>query len=234
MKAIILAAGVGKRIRRFTNNPKCLIKIKNKPLIIRTLLLLKKFNLRDVVVITGYKAGKVVETIKGYHLRVRNIENNNFREGSILSLWCALEGLRGGVLIIDADLCFEEAVLRKAMESKKKNFFLIDSKTRRDSEAVMVGFKNSRAIALKRGLTGRYDTIGEWAGFLKLSDSGTKRLNKLLKKKVSCGERDIGYEFVIPELFDKVAISYEPIDGLKWVEIDFPKDVKRAEDIFVN
>lgn len=232
MKAIILAAGVGKRLKKFTSDPKCLIKIDKEPLIIRNIKLFNKFNIREIVVVAGYKAEKVIKAVEKYNLEVKFIINNDFTEGSILSLWCAAEEFEKDILIMDADLYFEEALLTKLLESKKRNFFLIDTKAKRDNEAVIVGFKDNRAVALERGLKGEYPVSGEWAGFLKLSGSASKKIKNLLKEKVSNGERKIGYEFIVPHLFDRIAISYELADGLKWVEIDFPKDVNKARHLY--
>jgi len=229
MKAIILAAGVGRRIKNFTKDPKCLIQIKKEPLIIRTIKLLEKHGIYDVLIVVGYKANKVVETVRKHHLKARFMKNKDFTEGSILSLWCARRDFRGDILIIDGDLYFEEALIEKIVNSKQKNFFLIDSKEKKDKEAVIVGFNRKKAQSLARGLKGRFPVSGEWAGFLKLAPSGTKELNKTLERKIREGERKLGYEFIIPELFKKLNISYERVDGLNWVEIDYPKDVTKAK-----
>jgi len=53
---------------------------------------------------------------------------------------------------MDADLYFEEALIEKVIKSRKNNFFLIDTKSKIDKEAVVVGFKNCMAIALAKGL----------------------------------------------------------------------------------
>lgn len=231
MRAIILAAGMGRRLRSFSSGPKCLIKINEDPLLIRSIKLLRKNNIKDITVVIGYKSGEVVNAVKKSHLRVKFKKNNDFSQGSILSLWHAREELQKEILIMDADLYFEESLLVRVAASPRSNFFLIDSTARKDGEAVIVGFINNRAVALQRGLKGAYQVCGEWAGFLKLSGCAVDRLKKLLIKKVSSGERNIGYEFIIPELFSKVRISYELIDGLKWTEIDFPKDIKMAKSL---
>lgn len=234
MKTIILAAGIGKRLRRFTKLPKCLVKIKNEPLIKRYISLLQGVKNNDIVLVVGYRASEVIKTLKKYRLRVNVIKNDNFREGSILSLWTARDKLRGNVLLMDGDMYFENGLINTVVKSKKSNFFLIDRKVKYDNEAVMVGFRNNRAVALARGLKGNYAAIGEWAGILRLSPPASKRLRKLLEKKISSGERKVGYEFIIPGLFKNIPISYELIDGLKWTEIDTPQDVNKARCLRVD
>lgn len=234
MKAVILAAGIGKRLKGFTRNPKCLIKIKDDPLIIRTIKLLRKFNFKDIVVVVGYRAQQVINELKKHRLKVEIVKNDHFAEGSIISLWKAKHEFGKDILIIDSDLYFQKELIERVTRSKKRNFFLIDTKAKQDNEAVRVGFKGNRAVALARGLNGEYGILGEWAGFLKLSSSGSKKLRQLLEEKISSGKRKIGYEFIIPHLFKKIAISYELIDDLNWIEIDYPGDVAKARNLSID
>lgn len=229
MQAIILAAGIGKRLNSFTRDPKCLIKIKDEPLIVRSMAILNGFGIDDIVVVVGYRAEKVIRVVRDSRMRANFIRNKDFEEGSILSLWRAAGEFKKDILIMDADIYFEAALVEKIVNSKKENFFLIDAQSEKDAEAVIVGFEDERAVALERGASREnFSVSGEWAGFLKLSETGAGRLKALLQKKVSAGEREIGYEFIIPELFEAIAISYELTGDSRWVEIDFPKDVEKA------
>ena len=56
MQAIILAAGMGKRLKQLTqNNTKCMVKVNGVPLINRTLNQLEQRNLSRIVIVTGYE-----------------------------------------------------------------------------------------------------------------------------------------------------------------------------------
>ena len=60
MQAVILAAGVGRRLRPLTNHiPKCLVEVNGTPIIVNTLNILTKFNLSRVVIVIGYLGDKV-------------------------------------------------------------------------------------------------------------------------------------------------------------------------------
>lgn len=233
MKAIILAAGMGKRLRNFTNKPKCLIEVGGRSLVSRCILFLIEYGVKEIVIVTGYKKKYICNEIRRLKppATVKIIYNPDFSKGSILSLWKASLELKQDTLIIDGDVYFEKGVFEKIFSSKKKDFFLLDSTVKGDKEAVMVGFRGQKAQALERGLKDRYDLCGEWAGFLKLSRATSMKLKKILAHKVFCKEEKIGYEFVIPELFKTCSISYELIDGLKWAEIDFLKDIKYAKSL---
>lgn len=227
-KAIILAAGRGKRLKRLTELPKCLLKVNGEPLIARYIAILRACGVREILIVAGYKADKVKAAVRRSVPKVTVVENPEFNKGSILSLWQARKQLAGEVMILDGDLYFEEEFIRRAVRSRKKDFFLIDRRSAQDKEAVVVGFRKGRALGLARGLTGRFAVLGEWAGVLRLSSSAASVLRRLLERLVSEKVEDAGYEFIIPLLFKRVALSYELVDDLKWVEIDFPKDFRKA------
>ena len=92
MTAIILAAGVGKRLLTASGGrPKCLVEIGGKSLLVRLIEGLAAAGVRDAVVVTGFGAeavrAAVGDEIGG--VRIRFVVNHRFREGAILSLWAA-------------------------------------------------------------------------------------------------------------------------------------------------
>src|SRR3972149_4275102 len=92
MKAIILAAGVGRRLgKRAEGIPKCLIPIGGRPLLLRTLASLGKLGITDRGVVVGHEREKierlVIQDSTGIG-RVRFRVNPDYKKGSILSLWC--------------------------------------------------------------------------------------------------------------------------------------------------
>ncbi len=65
MKAIILAAATGSRIRRLSKiKHKCLIKIGEKTLITRLVDTLREFDIKDILIITGYRSSQIKREIK--------------------------------------------------------------------------------------------------------------------------------------------------------------------------
>jgi phosphatidylglycerophosphate synthase len=71
--------------------------------------------------------------------------------------------------------------------------------------------------------------FGESVGFLKLSREAAGVLGELLEQKVQQGEVEIEHEQVYPELFQRVPVGFERMEGLAWTEIDTPEDLQRAE-----
>ena len=236
MKAIILAAGIGKRLRSVIDSPKCLLEINGKTLILRYLEVLQGVNIKEVVIVVGYKKEKVIDAVGkiSFSGRVNFIENPEYERGSILSLWKARDELNEEIVLMDGDVYFEQEVLKKLVESSFKNCLIIDTTSENRGEEVMAGVRNGKIIALERGLKGDFDIIGEWVGFLKISKNAAVYLKRILKAGIELQEYEKGYEDVLPELFKQVDFNFELVDGLSWVEIDFPEDVKKATIQHVN
>lgn len=231
MNAIVLAAGIGKRLRTFSDKPKCLLRIGAESLLSRYFRCFSEEGIDSVVVVTGYKHELVVQELDSLDFsgNIEVIHNHEFEKGSIVSLWAARAALDNDVLLMDADVYFEKGILAKASSSDKQDFFLLDTTSTNDGEAVMVGFENEAATALARGLSGNYSVLGEMVGFTRLSQNAARKMREVLAEQVHKENFDIGYEFLFPQLFHAYPISYELVDGLRWVEIDFPEDVERAQ-----
>ena len=89
ISAVFLLAGFGKRISDITNKPKCLLKINKKTLIDRSLNILKKLGIRNVVFVLGYKKQMIKKQIKKFDksFNFKFAFNNDYRSrGNLFSL----------------------------------------------------------------------------------------------------------------------------------------------------
>lgn len=233
MKAIILVAGVGNRIKDITDKPKCLLEINNKPLLVRYLNALTNLNISNVVFVVGYKKEMIEDIVNNFNFTgtIKFIENPDFLKGSILSLYKAKSELNGDIILMDGDVYFDEEILNKLVMSEADNLILIDTTSSSSGEEMMVGVKNDRVIDIKRKLVGDFDIIGEAIGFYKLSSLACETLKGILEDQINKGMDDVGYEDILPFLFQRVHFKSIIVDGLKWIEIDFKEDVYRAENL---
>jgi choline kinase len=229
MTAIILAAGVGKRLHAASGGkPKCLIPIGGRTLIERLLDGLAAAGVRDVIVVTGFGDADVRSVLGD---RVRYLVNARFREGAILSLWTAREALGGPVLIMDADVLCAPSMLARLVESPHENCFLLDASQENTGEEQMLLVRGDRVMNIVRGGAPGYELMGESIGFLKLGADAAKLLCVLLGRRLEQGHTGIEHEEVYPDLMERVPIGFERVDGVPWIEIDFPADVEQAERI---
>ena len=97
MKAIILAAGVGKRLNQHRPLPKCLLSFNGRSLLERHLSALIGLNVDDVTLCVGYESSQIATALVGVkHPKVLMLHNPQYRRGSIFSLWTARDTLKSG------------------------------------------------------------------------------------------------------------------------------------------
>jgi len=232
MTAVVLAAGVGKRLLDASGGrPKCLIEIGGRSLLRRLLESLAAAGVSQAVVVAGFGDAEVraalARPIDG--IAVRCLTNPRFREGAILSLWTARDTLDGDVLIMDADVLCPSAMLARLVASRHANCFLLDASQENTGEEQMLLVRDGRVCNIVRGGAPGYDLMGESIGFLKLGTDAARLLRDLLAARVENGDTDIEHEEVYPALLERVDVGFERVDGMPWIEIDFPEDVARAE-----
>jgi len=232
MTAVILAAGVGKRLHAASGGrPKCLIEIGGRSLLARLLDGLAAADVRTAVVVTGFGDDAVRAAIGDGPdgIRVRFAFNARFREGAILSLWTARDVLSGPVLVMDADVLCGPDLIARLVRSPHPNAFLLDASVAPTGEEQMLLVRDGRVRNIVRGGLPGFELAGESVGFLKLDAGAARLLATLLDARVAAGHTGIEHEEVYPDLLARVPVGFERIDGMPWTEIDFPEDVERAE-----
>ena len=232
MTAVILAAGVGKRLLAASGGkPKCLIEIGGRSLLLRLLDCLASAGVRQAVVVTGFGdelvRGALSAGLRG--IDVRCVTNERFREGAILSLWAARAALERNVLVMDADVLCAPGMVERLVRSSHANCFLLDAAQENTGEEQMLLVRGGRVRDIVRGGAPGYELMGESIGFLKLSADAARLLRGLLERRVEAGDTGIEHEEVYPDLLARVEVGFERVDGMPWIEIDFPDDVVRAE-----
>lgn len=232
MRAVILAAGVGKRLWPVTQHkPKCLIEIGGQTLLSRYLEVLASVQIRDITIVVGYKQEMIRDAVGTQHrgVSISYLVNEEFHRGSISSLWIARSALSDDVVIMDADVLFHREILRRLVASPFTNCLLMDDTVKQTGEECMVVVAGGRVIALSKKMPERYDVAGEGVGFLKVRRADTAHVIGSLKGYIDQGRWEMEYEDGLLQYFQDVKVGHEKIGGLPWTEIDFPEDITRAE-----
>jgi phosphoenolpyruvate phosphomutase len=248
MKAIFIAAGEGLRLENITKDlPKPLVDVNGKSIIERQISLLRKNNVNDIVVITGYKKEKF--TFKN----IEYVHNPNFREQEQTgSLMVARSKIVGDILIMFGDILFDEIILQQMLDSKGDIVIAVDKnweksyEERHDnpkSEADKVLIKDDKVIQIsaKNIEVNDDNDVGELLGLIKLSMKGSKILidqyEKLENSHIGKFHDAVSFKkakFVdmLQELLSScIVITPVSIKG-KWCEIDTKYDLEIAKKMF--
>ena len=122
MKALILAAGIGKRLKN--NIPKILLKIGSKSLLERHIENLLNLGIKNIGIVIGYKSNQLRNFIKKIdkEKNIKIFKNSSYKLGSIVSLVSASNFfyVKGNLILMDADVLYDKKILKKLLNSKKK------------------------------------------------------------------------------------------------------------------
>jgi len=212
VKAVLLAAGVGRRIG--IDVPKALIEIGGRTLLDRHLENVAALGLEPLVV-TGFHADRFA------HLP--SVHNPEFRRGSLLSLKVAIDALDEDAVIMDADVLYAPSIL--ADVAKLRRGFALDPRTDPGEEEMMLGVKAGKVRAIRRGRLEGYDLVGEGVGFFKIDAASLPTL----QEAVDASDPDGDYEAALDRFVAACGADYVLVGERPWIEIDFREDVERAE-----
>lgn len=234
MKALLLAAGRGKRLAPFTDaHPKCLLSLGGRTLLERHLDAFATLGIREVIVVVGHLKEQIEAAVAQAPapLTVRLLTNPRFTLGSLLSLWAAREQIAGDLLVMDADVLYPRELLRRLLTSSSPSCLLLDESSPDSGEEMKLGVRGSRVVAIGRRFTERYERVGEGVGFLKVSADHSPILRAVVERMVQEGREDAEYEEAVHEFLQKCVVGFQAVSDLPWTEIDFPEDVKKAEKL---
>ena len=131
MQAIILAAGMGKRLKELTqNNTKCMVKVNGVTLIDRMLHQIDKHHLEKIVIVIGYEGQKLVDYINtlDIHTPIEYVNNPIYdKTNNIYSLALAKDYLlQDDTLLFESDLIFEDEVIDVLLEDPRETLALVE------------------------------------------------------------------------------------------------------------
>jgi choline kinase len=231
--AIILAAGVGRRLAPLTDTThKCLLRVGGQSLLLRMLAALEAEGVRDAVLVVGHCAEQVQAAASGGvgRLSVRYVHNPAFSRGSVLSLYAARAHLAQPGLVMDADVLFPRVFLRRLLNTKAASALLIDRSFHDTGEEVKAYVNDDRVITLSKKITpARYQTVGEGIGFFKCGADAGPELIRCLEEVIDESAGTSEYEDALHRLLARRHVGWADVTGLPWTEVDFAEDLRRAE-----
>ncbi len=230
MKAIILAAGVGSRIKKFSlKKHKSLIKIGNKSLLTRIVDHLIDINIKDILIVTGHKSELIKREIK---TKAKYIYFPGYRSSNNLqTLLYVKNQIKGPFLCLFSDIFFDKKILLNLKKSSKDICLAVDtSKVLKDTMRIKIKNKSLIDIGSQIKVS---DGDGNFIGISKFSKKGAINLKKSLKFYQN-NYTDY-YTLALKRLIKKRnRISYFDVKSLYWTEIDFYKDYLKLKKKYVG
>ena len=245
MDAIILAAGMGKRLKDLTKDKtKCMITVNDITLIERMLNQLDNLNLNKIVLVVGYKSKKLINFVDNLKINtpIEYVFNNIYdKTNNIYSLFLAKQYLENSdCIILESDLIFEDRILEELISDKRANLAYVDKfESWMDGTVVTIDENNHIIDFLSKDQFSFKDIQNYYKkmNIYKFSKDFSQKfyipfLEAYLK---SLGFNEY-YEQVLKVLsnFKESNIEVKKNDGFKWYEIDDIQDLNIAESIFAQ
>ena len=242
MQAIILAAGVSKRLRPLTNStPKCLLKIGESNLLHRTIDNILKNKINEFIIVTGYRENMIKEYVsENYNnLNIKFLTNPDYENNNnSYSLWMTRNLVKEDVILLDSDILFDEKIITKLLISPYDNCLAVNVTGNLDEEQIKVSVDDTGKI-LKIGKNVEIEkSIGESVGIEKFSSNFMKELFVVLDRKI-VKEHNVNefYEVSFQEIINRSdgnnSIYCVDISEYKCMEIDTIEDYNNAQNLMI-
>lgn len=229
MQAIIMAAGKGSRLGSLTaGKPKSFVEIKGKKLIDYNLKLLKKYDVDEIIIVTGYQCEAFEELTRDMK-NVKFVYNPFYEMMNVLgSFYMGMDMLNDDFIYLHADTICEPKIFEKLVRMEADVILPVDYKTC-DDEAMKVRSENGQVVQITKQMPNEM-AEGEFIGmaaFKKKVIPALKEKTKQLMKEKAFTEY---FESAIQRLIDeeRFDIKTVPTDGAFWAEVDFIEDYERA------
>lgn len=245
MQAIILAAGMGRRLGELTGgNTKCMLEVNGVKLIDRVLNSLSKLPISRIVLVVGYKADNVCKHVGNCYngIDIVYVENKVYdKTNNIYSLFLAKNYLvEKDTILLESDLIFDDKILQKLVDTSYPNLALVDKyESWMDGTVVTIDKENYiKNFVAKKYF--KYNDIPEYyktVNIYKFSkDFSASHYVPFLEAYCNALGNNEYYEQVLRviTLMDNTSIKALPLNGEKWYEIDDLQDLDIAESMFAR
>lgn len=245
MQAIILAAGMGKRLKELTSNAtKCMVEVNGVTMIERALSQLDALKLNRIVIVVGYEGQKLIDYIStlGVQTQIEYVSNDvYYKTNNIYSLYLAKDYLvQDDTILLESDLIFEDAVLKRLLDNPYPSLALVakfeswmdGTVVTLDEEDNIKSFLGKKDFVFE-DIPNYYKTVNIYKFSKEFSNSHYVPFLEAYCKALGNNEY---YEQVLKviTLLDKPEIKAERLDHEAWYEIDDVQDLNIAESIFAT
>ncbi len=242
MKAVILAAGKGTRLRPLTDYlPKCLVPVNGKPILQYQLECLDRCGIDRCVIVVGYRDDQVRHHFgpRFRNVRITYVYNELFEHtNNIFSLWLARQELNDDMLLLEGDLVFEEDILRNLTQSPYPDVAVVaEFQPSMDGTIILAdkGVVTSMVLKSEQGTGFDFRSALKTVNMYSFSqDTMRHRILPILDQYVAGQRTDQFYEVVLAQLIAQGdwRLAVLLTKNRRWAEIDTQEDLQQAEQLF--
>ena len=245
MDAIILAAGMGKRLKGLTKDKtKCMISVNGVTLIERMLTQLDGLNLGKIILVVGYQSDKLKEFISTLDIntKIEYVCNEVYdRTNNIYSLFLARDYLEGSdCLILESDLIFDDGILEDLLNDPRPNLAVVAKFESWMDGTVVTIDDNKKIVSFLSRDQFSFDRVGEYyktVNIYKFSNEFSKHFYiPFLEAYIKALGSNEYYEQVLKVIanFTQSNLQVKRLNDENWYEIDDIQDLNIAESIFAS
>ncbi|MDY5122290.1 MAG: aminotransferase class I/II-fold pyridoxal phosphate-dependent enzyme [Treponema sp.] len=243
MQALMLAAGMGKRLGKYTENAtKCMVPVNGKALIDYAIEALIEAGIKKFTLVVGYKRDVLKDYLKGKYpeITIEYIDNNVFdTTNNIYSLYMAKDVLaQDDTILLESDLIYDKKIIQELIDNPEKNLCVV-SPFESWMDGTVTVLDESKGI---QGILGKADfnwdnksNYYKTVNIYKFSKEFAKDFYMpFLKAYQSAYGKNEYYETVLKVIsfLDKSTLKAHVVDGSRWYEIDDPADLAIASTRF--
>ncbi len=243
MQAIILAAGMGKRLKELTSNKtKCMVKVNGVSLIDRMLHQIEKYSLERIVIVVGYEGQHLMDYIGTLGIKTPIIFVNNpiyDKTNNIYSLALAKDYLKeDDTLLFESDLIFEDAVIDELLSDPRETLALVDKYESWMNGTCLRVDENDNIKDFISGKNVQYKEVVDYYKTVNIYKFSQRFSEKIYIPFLDAYENALGnneyYEQVLKviTMLDDPEIKAKRLNGEKWYEIDDVQELDIAEALF--
>ncbi len=242
-RAVILAAGVGRRLRPFTDDlPKCLVPVNGVPILVNALTQLAAAGVTETVIVVGHLKEKIVERLGDSFagMAVSYVVSQDYATtNNIYSLWLAREYLDRDLLLLEADVFFERSLIDRLLQHDGRNLAAVARCQPWMSGSVLSVDEDDAVLSVLD--TSWQDSSFDYTPALKTvniylfrGDFLRREFVPRLDAAIAAGQVNEYYETVLRTICrsGRPELTAVRCDEVKWIEIDDSNDLAAAEYVF--
>lgn len=238
MKALILAAGYGKRLQPITDRiPKAMVEVNGKPLLTNALDCLTAIGITEIGIVVGHMAGYIKSHIgnKWNGANISYYENPRYYEtNNVVSLYKALSFCNEDMLMLECDIYYDKEMLRRLMEGKGECSILVSPFNPNTMDGTVIHVKGDKALELIlgkwQGENFDYHEMRKTVNMYRFTKTFIQKYKSLVSWYVENMGENSYYEKVLGSMLylKECDIRVVEVPETMWCEIDDADDLQRA------